>query len=85
MHPWTLGKGLLHTLRSPVWGIAPRKTSSPAGAGACPPSCPAVVESLTPPGKGCPVQIEYLTSLPTCGREAAETCPSAAEMGWGQV
>lgn len=31
------------------------------------------------------MQTEYLTSLPTCGREAAETCPSAAETGWGQV
>lgn len=31
------------------------------------------------------MQIEYLTSLLTCGREAAETCPSTAEMSWGQV
>lgn len=49
-------------------------------------SCPAGVESLTPPGReGVGVQTEYLTSLPTCGREAAEICPSEAEIGREQV
>lgn len=31
------------------------------------------------------MQTEYLTSLPTCGREAAEICPSEAEIGREQV
>lgn len=80
---------MLRGLRSQVWGIVRR-----VGWGALQAprvlalslSCPAGVDSLTPPGKeGVGVQTEYLTSLPTCGREAAETCPSEAEIGREQV